>query len=120
MGKITKTKRLKSYYKIYEQIYKDPLIYIAEISDNTGVSRNAVAKYLQEMYADNILTGPSLCLKPHTNYQEYIYFLNFSDPFTVFDGLKEIPDVVSFNNLWRLEHSISDQQIAEFFCITTL
>jgi len=95
MGKITQTKRLKSYYKIYEQIYRDPLIYIAEISDNTGVSRNAVAKYLQEMYADNILTGPSLCMKPHTNYQEYLYFLNFSDPFTVFDGLKEVPNVVS-------------------------
>jgi len=95
MGTITQTKKLKSYYKIYEQIYKDPLICITEISDNTGVSRNAVAKYLQEMYADNILTGPSLCLKPHTNYQEYMYFLKFSDPFTVFDGFEKFPNVVS-------------------------
>jgi len=54
MGRITQAKKLKSYYKIYEQIYKDPLIYIADISDNTGVSRNAVAKYLQEMVAKQL------------------------------------------------------------------
>ena len=47
------------------------------------------------MYTYNILTGPSLCIKPHTNYQEYVYFLNFTDPFTVFDGLKEFSCVVS-------------------------
>ncbi|MBU7012182.1 MAG: winged helix-turn-helix domain-containing protein [Theionarchaea archaeon] len=88
-------KRLKNYHKIYEQIYEDPFVSIADAAENTGLSRSTVSGYLQEMYTYNILTGPSLCMKPHSDYTEYVYLLKFTDPFTVFDGLKEFPCVVS-------------------------
>jgi len=50
MGKISRAQRRKEYYKIYEQIYESPVQSISDISQNTGISRNTVAKYLQEMY----------------------------------------------------------------------
>ena len=76
-------KRLKNYHKIYEQIYEDPFVSIADVAENTGLSRSTVSRYLQEMYADNILTGPSLCMTPHSDYTKYVYSLNFTDPFIV-------------------------------------
>ncbi len=94
MGKITPEKRMEYYYRIYEQIYESPIQSISDISQDTGISRNTVAKYLQEMYTNGILVGPYLEMKPAKNYREYVHLLNFSNPFSVLQGLKGFPHVV--------------------------
>ncbi|MBU7012679.1 MAG: winged helix-turn-helix transcriptional regulator [Theionarchaea archaeon] len=94
MDKISQMKRRKSYHKIYEQIYQDPRIPIIDITQNTGLSRNTVRRYLQEMYSQGILVGPYLRMKPAQNYREYMYLMNFSDPFFAFKGLKGFPHVL--------------------------
>jgi len=93
MDKISQMKR-KSYHKIYEQIYQDPRISLIDITQNTGLSRNTVSRYLQEMYSQGILIGPYLRMKPAQNYREYVYLMNFSDPFFAFKGLKGFPHVL--------------------------
>jgi len=94
MGKISQKERMKNYYKIFEQIYGDPVMSLYDIAANTELSRNTVSKYLREMYAKSIIRGPSLRLKPTQTYREYVYLLNFSDPWKVFRGLKGFPHVV--------------------------
>jgi len=94
MGKITQAQRRKEYYKIYEQIYEDPVQSIFDISQNTGISRNTVTKYMQEMYIRGILIGPYIEMKPAKDYREYVYLLNFSNPFSVLPGLKGFPHVI--------------------------
>ena len=68
MGKISQEKKIKDYYKIYEQIYVDPTISLIELSKKTKMSRNTISKYLHEMH--------------------------FSDPFFTFKGLRDFPHVV--------------------------
>ncbi len=94
MGKIPHAQRREKYYKIYEQIYEDPVQSISDISQNTGISRNTVTKYMQEMYTDGILVSPYLEMKPAKNYREYVYLLNFGKSFSVLQGLKGFPHVV--------------------------
>ncbi len=94
MGKITQAQRRKEYYKIYEQIYEDPVQSISDISQNTGISRNTVTKYLQEMYTNGVVVGPYIEMKPARTYKEYVHLLNFSDPFFVLDRLKGFPHVI--------------------------
>ncbi|MBU7013086.1 MAG: winged helix-turn-helix transcriptional regulator [Theionarchaea archaeon] len=93
MDKISQMKR-KSYHKIYEQIYQDPRISLIDITQNTGLSRNTVSRYLQEMYSRGILVGPYLRMKPAQNHREYVYLMNFTDPFFAFKGLKGFPNVL--------------------------
>ncbi len=87
-------KRIDYYYKIFEQIYEDPFLSIYDISRNTGLARNTVAKYLHEMYEKGILRGPSLSMKPASNYGEYVYLLKFTDPLVTMGRLKEFPHVL--------------------------
>ncbi len=94
MGKISQNERLESYYRIFEQIYENPVISICDISQNTGLARNTVTKYLKEMYAQGILHGPYLRMKPAVTYKEHVYLMNFTDPFCIFEELKRFPHVV--------------------------
>ena len=94
MGKITQMRRLRNYYRIFEQIYEVPTMSIYEISQNTGISRNTVAKYVKDMYVKGILRGPCIRMKPALHYKEYVYLLNFSDPWIAFNGLKGFSHVV--------------------------
>jgi predicted transcriptional regulator len=61
-------KRLGGYYRIYEEIFKEPTEPVQKIAQNTGISRNTVARYLTEMYESSILRGPAIFLKPARNY----------------------------------------------------
>jgi hypothetical protein len=54
MGKTSWRTKLKRYHKIYEQVYANPVVFITDIAQNTGISRNTVAKYIKEMYKDHI------------------------------------------------------------------
>ncbi|MBU7029447.1 MAG: winged helix-turn-helix domain-containing protein [Theionarchaea archaeon] len=94
MGKITQEERMRNYYKIYGQIYEWPIMSLLDIAVNTGLSRNTVSKYLQEMYTKNIIVGPHLRMNPSSNYREYVYLLNFADPWLVFKGLEQFPHVL--------------------------
>jgi len=63
MGKITQNKRMRNYHKIFEQIYENPVMTIYDISVNTGLSRNTVAKYVKEMYKQGVIQGPHIRMR---------------------------------------------------------
>ena len=46
------------------------------------------------MYTKNILVGPWMSLNLHSDYKEYVYLMNFSDPFHAYKGLKGFPHVL--------------------------
>ncbi len=94
MGKISRGQRINCYFKIFEQIYENPLLFIYDTSQNIGLSRNTVANYLNEMYRSGILRGPEISMKAASNYREYVHLLNFSDPQLCFRGLKRFPHVL--------------------------
>jgi len=94
MGKISQETKIKNYFKIFEQIYENPTMSLYSISLDTGLCRNTVSKYVKEMYEKDIVLGPHIRMRPAANYKEYLYLMNFSDPFKVFNGLKGFPHVV--------------------------
>ncbi|MBU7027369.1 MAG: winged helix-turn-helix transcriptional regulator [Theionarchaea archaeon] len=94
MGKIFQEKRMKSYYRVFEQIYECPVMSYYDISVNTGLSRNSVSKYVKEMYDEGIIKGPQIRMKLAVQYKEYVYLMNFSDPQKAFHGLKGFPHVM--------------------------
>ena len=89
-------RKMRSYYQIFEQIYSNPNVPLCEISQKTGLARNTVSKYTKEMYTRNVLVGPYLALKPALNYQEYVYLMRVTEPFSVVDRLKEDSHVVYY------------------------
>lgn len=88
-GRVSQEKKMRDYYRIFEQIYEDPIMSFYTISVNTQLSRNTVSKYLKEMYEKDILIGPYLRMKPAVNYKEYVYLLRFTDPYTAFRELEQ-------------------------------
>jgi DNA-binding Lrp family transcriptional regulator len=94
MGKISLKTKLKKYYRIYEQIHADPTMPTKDIGPNVKISRNTVAKYIKEMHRDHILVGPYLQVNPSPRYRQYVYLMDFTDPWRAFCGLKEFPHVV--------------------------
>jgi hypothetical protein len=94
MGKITSKKRLEYCYGIYEQIYHENTMSICEIAQNTGLSRNTVAKYLKKMYEKDMLQGPCLRITPTETYLTYVYLMQFDNPYTAFQRFKGFPHVV--------------------------
>jgi DNA-binding Lrp family transcriptional regulator len=90
----TRTKKIRNYFKIFEEVYKDPTAHVSDIAVNTGLARNTVSKYLRKMYKKTIITGPSISMRPAPNYREYIYFLKFEDPLMVYNGLETFPHVL--------------------------
>ena len=86
MGKITKYERMVNYHKIYSCVYDFPTMSVYDIALHTGLSRNTVIRYLKEMYTNGMIRGPHIRMKPALNYTEYVYLLNFQDPYKVFRG----------------------------------
>jgi predicted transcriptional regulator len=84
MSRITEQK-LEDYYRIYEEIFKEPTESVQKIAQNTGISRNTVSRYLTEMYKTSILRGPAIFLKPAKNYYQYVYFLTVKDPLSAYE-----------------------------------
>jgi hypothetical protein len=87
-------RKLRDYFRIYEQILNNPTANIREITKNTGLCRNTVSKYLEKMHEQNIMKGPFLSMRSFPNYKEYVHFMNFEDPTAVFEGLKTFPHVL--------------------------
>ena len=94
MSRISPEQKMLKYFTIYEHMYEDPFISAYALSEKTGISRKTVSAYLKEMYAKKIISGPFLSMKLVQNYTEYLYFMNFSDPMKIFEGLKEFPHIV--------------------------
>ena len=94
MGKVSETTRKKNYFEIFEHIFETPSISIYDMSQIASLSRNTISKYLREMYIEDILVGPQIRMRPAPNYREYIYLMNFRNPFQVFEGLKQFPHVL--------------------------
>jgi hypothetical protein len=67
---------------------------IYKIAQNAHISRNTVTKYLKRMYEQDILQGPYLRVKPAENYTEYVYLMEFTDPYMAFQGFSGFPHVV--------------------------
>ncbi|MBU7022516.1 MAG: hypothetical protein HXS41_15820 [Theionarchaea archaeon] len=86
--------RLERCHRIYEQVYQDPLMPAHIIARNSGLSRNTVSKYLQEMLTQTMLLGPCLRMKPAPTYREYVYLATFSDPKQAFTALSHFPSVL--------------------------
>jgi hypothetical protein len=96
MSRITK-KKLEDYYRIYEEIFKEPTEPVQKIAQNTGIPRNTVSRYLTEMYESSILRGPAIFLKPARNYYQYVYFLTVDNPLSAYESLAGSHDVISVN-----------------------
>ncbi|MBU7028700.1 MAG: hypothetical protein HXS48_17325 [Theionarchaea archaeon] len=94
MGKISQEKRTEGYCKVAGQLCENPFMHREKIAKNAKLSRNTVSEYLKSMYTKNILIGPWMSLNPHSDYKEYVYLMNFSDPFHAYKGLKGFPHVV--------------------------
>jgi hypothetical protein len=90
----SRKKRMENWYRIYAELYENPFSSVHTIARKTGISHITVYRYLRDMRQYNILKGPYLQMKSLSNYQEYMYLLNFSDPIIVFDWLKHIPHVL--------------------------
>lgn len=88
MTKLSEEKKKQKFFKIYEQVYKNPAIISVDVAVETKISRNTVAKYLKIMHAESILVGPRLVLNPAPNYKEYVYLANSDNPYLVTDELK--------------------------------
>lgn len=94
MGKISQEKRMRRYFKIFEQIFHQPTLSLYDLSETTHISRNTVSRYLHDMYDEGMLKGPQIKLIPTTNYREYVYLLRFKNPFQVFEGLRGFPHIL--------------------------
>lgn len=95
MGKVSNDVKMRLYYKIYEQLYESPLMCHVELSQKTTICRNTVVKYLNEMYASEILTPPFLSLRSIQPYAEYLSLLNFNSIHFVSPRLRTFPGIVS-------------------------
>jgi hypothetical protein len=94
MGKTSREKRIHDYGNIAHEISINPAVQGKVIAQKVDLSRNTVSKHLKRMYERHILVGPWISLMPHPDYTEYVYLMNFSDSFTVFEQLKGFPHVL--------------------------
>lgn len=80
--------KIRDYYRIYEEIYREHTISSHEISVNTGILKNKVSKYVKEMYERSVLKGPFISLHPARNYRSYAAFCKFEDPMPAYQESK--------------------------------
>jgi DNA-binding Lrp family transcriptional regulator len=92
-GPVKKNRTILQYIDIANALREDPFISISDISSHINLSRNTISRCLKKMYAEKILTGPQLSVKPHRNYTPYIYLLQVSSPYEIFQELKAFPHV---------------------------
>ena len=93
MSKLTRKEKVRRYHAIYNQIYLNPRVHVHEISKNLKFARNTVSGYLDHMYNSEILFGPELRLKYHSDLEKYVHLVKFDDPYTAFDELQRVPQI---------------------------
>jgi hypothetical protein len=97
-GKMSPKRVIQEYSRIAHQLCENPFIPQWSMAQNLKISRNTVSKYLREMYNQKVMVGPWMSVNPHKDYREYVYLVNFQDPFLAYEGLKDFPHV-SYNSL---------------------
>jgi hypothetical protein len=90
---VKKDTTILQYIKITNAIREDPFITLSNLSSQFYLSKNIISRCLKKMYADKILIGPQLSMKPHRNYTPYIYLLQISNPLCTFKEMKTLPQV---------------------------
>jgi DNA-binding Lrp family transcriptional regulator len=100
MVKTTRVQRLQEYSRIAHVLQEDPVMPAKEIAQKVDMSRNTVSKYLRNMFMRNFVIGPWISLKPHPNYKEYVYVMEFSDFVNVYKGLGGFPHVVDRRSMF--------------------
>jgi len=118
------TRRREKYWRIAGELNENPFMRAKRIASKVKISRKTVSVYLEEMYAENILIGPWMSLKPHRNYKEYVHLLKFSDPYDAFKGLKGFPHVLyrgmasgDWNTLLITDRLLDFSQLRGFECV---
>ncbi|MGC1119612.1 MAG: hypothetical protein WBA22_00840 [Candidatus Methanofastidiosia archaeon] len=91
---VMRQRKPSDFHKIYAQISTVPGMPIYEIANTTRMSRNTVSKYLLEMYRDTVLIGPQIRVLPAPNYKEYVYLMNFKNPFHFYQNVKGFPHII--------------------------
>ena len=86
-------KYMERYFTIVGEICKDPYTTLKAMDSQTHIHRSTISRNIIELYKERCLFGPWLSMNPHENYSQYVYVMNFSDPHTVFEGLKTFPYV---------------------------
>jgi len=82
------------YFPIARKIGEAPFMPISIMSPQIRMSRSTISRCIIRMYEEQRLVGPWLSMKPHENYRQYVYLMNFSDPLHMFEGLKGFPHVM--------------------------
>ena len=90
---VKKNRTILQYINIANILREDPFNSLSDMSSRINLSKNTISKYLKKMYANRVLIGPQLSVKPHKNYTPYIYLLQVSSPYDIFRELKAIPHV---------------------------
>ena len=84
------------YINIINVIKEDPFISLSDLSSQIKLPKNIISRFLKKMYTEKILTGPQLSVKPHRNYTPYIYLLQVSNPYEIFQELKTLHHVKNY------------------------
>jgi DNA-binding Lrp family transcriptional regulator len=81
------------FFPVAEKISEDPFLTIHAMSSQIQMSRSTISRRLKKMYADRIIIGPQLSVRPHRNYIPYIYLLQVSNPLCISGELKALSSV---------------------------
>jgi hypothetical protein len=88
-------RRIPRYYRIYEQIYDDPLVRVTQIAKKSEIARSTVSQDIMDMYDLSIMGGPAIALKPAQNYHLYVRLLRFEHPVAASKCFSRFPAVMT-------------------------
>jgi len=86
--------QIRRFYTIAGGLSNHPFITYQVLDADTGLARSTISRYVIRMRKEDMLFGPWLSVKPHENYKEYVYLMQYSDPTRIFEGLKNFPNVL--------------------------
>jgi DNA-binding Lrp family transcriptional regulator len=110
----TLEQRQKQYRFIYESLSESPRIPVVDISQLLKVYRNTARKRMREAFEQGYVSKPQIRKRSYTNFKEYIYFLNASNPFRFFSDCIENEDIIyhavlsGFANFWIISRNPLD------------
>jgi hypothetical protein len=114
-------RKIPRYYKIYEQIYDDPLVRVTQIAKKSEIARSTVSRDIMDMCNLSIMGGPAIALKPAQNYHLYVRLLKFEHPVAAFKCFSRFPSVMTTSlssgewNLMLISRNMSNLSELEGF-----
>jgi hypothetical protein len=92
--RISQAEKDGRYCQIAGELSRNPLIHIRKIASKVKLNKKTVAQYLQCMYKQHMLIGPWISVRPHANYEQYVYLLKVPHAVSVCSVLRTFPHVV--------------------------